>query len=68
MSQINLLDAIKMVQDCMEQFTDMQLRKFNIAVTEEINKRKDKNNYNPGQRAVADDAGKKKKDIEKKIS
>ena len=61
MTQINLLDAIRFVQDCMKQFTDMQLKKFLDCVNEEIDKRKALNNYNPDTKALADDAGKKPK-------
>ncbi len=58
---MNLLDAIKMVQDCMAQFTDMQLKKFLDSVNSEIEERKALNNYNPNTRALADDACKKPK-------
>ena len=61
MAQINLFDAIKTVQDCMEQFTDMQLKKFNDNVTAEIDKRKANNNYNPVQRKGMDNLADGKK-------
>ncbi len=61
MSEMNLCDAIKMVQNSMENFTDMQLKKFLQALSEEISKRKSANNYNPAQSIPADNAGKKPK-------
>ncbi len=61
MSQINLIDAIRHIMNCMEQFTDMQLKKFLDCVTAEIDKRKGLNDYNPGVKALADDADKKTK-------
>ena len=59
MTQTNLIDAIKMVQDNFLNFTDMQLKKFSDALQEEIEERKAANNYNPGTSARADNAGKK---------
>ncbi len=61
MPQINLLDAIKVVQDSFEDFTDSQLHKFQKTASEEIKKRKDNKNYNPGVKIPADNAGMKPK-------
>ena len=46
----------------------MQLFKFQKSISSEIDKRKTTNNYNPKVIVRADNADKKKSDIEKKIS
>ena len=56
MTQINLLDAIKIVQDSFTLFTDLQLNKFNTLLQSEIDKRKSENNYNPKIIVKADNA------------
>lgn len=54
MTQINLLDAIKMVQDSFENFTDNQLRNFFVLTEREINERKADKNYFPSIRRGVD--------------
>jgi len=61
MSQINLIDAIKVVMDNFEHFTDNQLHKFHKSASEEIEERKRLNNYNPKVNVRADNAGNKPK-------
>ncbi len=56
MTQINLLDAIKTVQDSFMLFTDKQLEKFHQLLLSEIEERKAANNYNPSKITVADNA------------
>ena len=56
MEQINLIEAIKFVQNNFEHFTDKQLHTFHLEAKIEIAKRKNKNNYNPKVSIRADKA------------
>ena len=62
---MKLIDAIKLVEESFENFTDNQIHKFNVHASEEIEKRKKLNNYSPQMLTRTDNAGKveKKKEV-----
>ncbi len=62
MSQMNLLHAIKFVQDSFQHFTDKQLHTFHLEAEIEIAKRKNRNKYNPKISTRADNADNKEKE------
>lgn len=66
LGQINLIDAIKIVQNSYENFTDQQLHKFQVSVEWEIDERKAANKYNPRINIRADSANAEEKNIPSK--